>query len=564
MTAVKIQAVLGVDFAEIDLSKIALIAGHNASGKSSVVEATRAALTRDPMIRGITKKAAGDSVVKRGATKGSVALGDGENWVRVAWPAASVEEKGPDVPRSSRVAAGVETISGMTVKERQAFLHALLRAEPDEEMFVAALTQNGIAEDGAKKAWALLQEKGWDVFHGLRVEAGRRLKGQWEEVTVENYGVNKASAWTPTGYDPTRADLGEDDWLNLIAKIRAEVEAEVGRAAVGAAVWEQRHASASKAPVLRLQLEGATGRHADHEKRLQALATARQNLAPLPGDVATCPHCQKAIVPRVKDPRTGIWLVDKGPETLPSNTNLRELQQQHGSIEQEIQTQRAGLQAALIEVNRLKQECAAAATDEVWISENEAPADDGEGEALIAARERLRQEQVAHAAWKAKTRAAEIGKSIEANAVLIAALAPDGLRRKRASEVIGTWVRECVDPVCKAWDMAPISFDENMAILCDGAPYSLLAESEKYRVDAALQIATALQDGSYAIVLDRADVLLPSLRNKMFSILAGLDRPAMVAMAARDRDKVPQLADHGIGVSYWMASGTATEIGAKA
>ena len=54
--------------------------------------------------------------------------------------------------------------------------------------------------DYIEKLWATIAEIGWDNAHASYEETGKRMKGQWEQLTGERrYGSAKASNWITPG-----------------------------------------------------------------------------------------------------------------------------------------------------------------------------------------------------------------------------------------------------------------------------------------------------------------------------------------------------------------------------
>ena len=84
----------GIATADLDLTKICLVAGPNEAGKTSISQATAAALTGDPVpITGIKKTQAG-MLVRSGTASGSATLTTDKGNTAVTWPNAKVKTEG--------------------------------------------------------------------------------------------------------------------------------------------------------------------------------------------------------------------------------------------------------------------------------------------------------------------------------------------------------------------------------------------------------------------------------------------------------------------------------------
>jgi len=96
-----------------------------------------------------------------------------------------------------------------------------------------------------------------------------------------------------------------------------------------------------------------------------------------------------------------------------------------------------------------------------------------------------------------------------------------------------------------------------MDVLVLNRPQVLWSESEVYRTEVLLRLATAALDGSDLVIIDAADILDAQGRNGLASVLTMAGRPALVTATYNEPRFVPDLEAAGLGRSYWIEDGVA-------
>ena len=109
--------------------------------------------------------------------------------------------------------------------------------------------------------------------------------------------------------------------------------------------------------------------------------------------------------------------------------------------------------------------------------------------------------------------------------------------------------------LCDAAEWKDVAVDPAMTLTYGGRPYALLSTSEQYRVRAVLAVAMARLDGSDLVVIDAADVLDGETRSGLFAMLEEAELAALVCMTLTRRGQCPDLAELGLGCSYWIEAG---------
>ncbi|WP_339475250.1 hypothetical protein [Pseudomonas sp. RL_5y_Pfl2_69] len=144
-----------------------------------------------------------------------------------------------------------------------------------------------------------------------------------------------------------------------------------------------------------------------------------------------------------------------------------------------------------------------------------------------AMRERI--DLITHAERKA-AQAAQHHEDVKAWTLIATALAPDGI----PGEILSGALKPINDSLAKLSTIAgwpAVSIASDMAITAAGRLYTLLSESERWRCDALIGLAIAIESGLRLIVLDRFDVLLPAVRAQLLGSLINLAKSDVIETA---------------------------------
>jgi hypothetical protein len=546
MISLRVRDVRGCERAEISCGPIALVAGRNGAGKSSIAQATGAALTGQTLPLG---RGSGGDMVLLGASAASVELRGESGTARIDWPAAAAMTQGVP-PHASQWAAGLDSIALQQPKERAQVLAEYLHADPTREDLVQALADVEL-DHVAAHVWKLVTDHGWDAAHALRKDKGSELKGRWREVTGRNWGSRIAASWVPDDYLLVDEGHTEDDLVALVARAKQQHDRAVGAVAVSGAERERLAAEAAQVEPRKDALAAAEIEEARLEEEHKKALTQRASLPPAGAELPMpCPHCGGSIVLRQIDLATR--RLEKA-ETIPADELKRRrlvIAEADGALSRlntqlhaqghAVEVARNLLQIALEARNRL----AKAPPDE-----NAHDAEDAKA-AVDEAERRL-------AAWRQKVLADDLRDQVKSNEALLDILAPDGLRAKKLARVLDAFNGTQLAPLCDAADWKTVTVDPAMTLAYGGRRYGLLSTSEQYRVRAVVAVAMAKLDGSDMVALDAADVLDGTTRSGLFALLDEAAIPALVAMTLTRREQVPDLAASELGCSYWIEDGIA-------
>lgn len=544
-----------IERADIDLSSLAIVSGRNAAGKTSIIQAAQAALLRQVMITpGVLKK---DSavLVRRGADHASVTLTCPDGWVSIEYPQGSLATGGDaPPPAGSAIAAGTVSILDMKDADRAGSLAKYLPASAtDKDDLGDAMREAGFAGDSIQNIRDRIAETGWDAVHKAAAEHGAKIKGQWEQITSEKWGDKKAALWMPHGFTEDLAFANHADLQTRAANAESDVVSATRSGAVG------------EAEVARLKEAVHAAEHVDVEARRQVVDEARAALkalqehrATLPvadeADTCACPHCGNAVAVDVPYKGKPVLKIAGAP-VEPAELKKRRLAiaELDGTI-QHAQTELRTAENALEHAVRIFSdgERAAARIEQIAAAPEASSSIDAARGRRDAAVADLRR----YEAW------AEARKRYEAwarNAALVDLLAPDGLRKRALLRRLDR-LNKALSAASEAAGWPTVRLDENLNAHVGVEPYGLVSESMQWRARVTIQCVLAAIEEAPLIIIDRADVLDARGRNGLFNLLAFVNRPTLIGMTANKPALVPDLAAAGLGRSYFVDGGIASEI----
>jgi hypothetical protein len=555
MISIGLRDFRGCERADLACDPIALVAGRNATGKSSIAQAVGAALSGHTLpLAGLTKAAAG-MLVKTGSAAALVVLKHESGTCRVEWPACQFTTEG-EPPHASLWAAGLDSIALQPAKDRARVLTEYLHADPTREDLAAALADVELGDEAVVAAiWQLIEAHSWEGAHSIRKDKGAELKGRWRQVTGANYGSRIAASWAPADWQFELTPASENDLCAAIAQAKEVHNKTIAASAVSTAERQRLGQEMAKIEEHKTALQQA---EAEAERVALALGAAQGTREKLPaaggGPEMPCPHCGAFVVLRQ------ISLVESRlemAETIPAAELKRRrlaVAEADGAISRLTDELRKADRAV-----ELARDALQLALDARYRLDKMPPAAEG-GADIEAAKADLAAAERRLVAFRQKREADNLARQIADNDAALAILAPDGLRARKLARVLEAFESTRLQPLCEAASWRPVTIDPAMTLTYGGRPYALCSTSEQYRVRAVLQLAMARLDGSQMVVLDAADVLDGTTRSGLFAMLEEAGLPALVAMTLSRREQAPDLEAAGLGASYWIEDGVAAPL----
>lgn len=561
--------------ADLSFHGICLIGGKNEAGKSSLAEAIRAAITGEGIAlealgERLTKAHHAPALVRWGADKGNAVVRIETGAVSMTWPKCDYASEGAKPPRASRIAAGLDSLARMRPEERAKFLVELLKAMPTKGELLAELVEQKIGrpDDVANYVWDVISRDGWDAplkkgtdgketggALSLAKAKGATRKGQFREVTGENWGSDKGADWAPQGWNPKWDALSIDQADAGISVIRNEVEAFDKAAGANEATIAGWRAAAASLP----ELEAAVLPSPDDLGK--AVITAEVVRAALPTatdgeDIGQpCPHCQGMLVPvpgksppwRAASTKklTAAELKKVRLAIADADGTVANARDAYQGCNAKLRQHEAALQAARAAVEKLK-------------DVPETGADRAEERQKLA--ERLTKATEVGQMIRKRIRACEIDGQIRENQRLVAILEPDGLRQRKLGQSLATF-NDLLGDLSAAMGCRRTGITDEMGIDV-GSPhegaevaYWQMSASQQFRTRILLQVAVAMFDGSDLVVIDNdVDQDRAWLRGTL-KMLGKIGIAAVITLRADGPDEVPPAPPAASGMSiapYWI------------
>lgn len=552
MIKISVRDYRGIERADIEFDTLALVAGGNEQGKSSLAQAVRAALAGVAIpIVGVAKKDA-KVLVRDGAEQGFARASIGEESSIVEWPKAVHHASPTDEMYCSHFAVGLQYLFELDDKERANVLAGYINSQPDAADLHAAMADAQYTEKSIDQVWASVNgPEGWDGTHKKAKEHGTKLKGQWEAATGESYGAKKGETWIAKNH-PTQTSATTDPRGEIEAELataNVDLERLIGLAAVAKSDIEGLRAKAATIGKLEQQEEKTRklkeGLHKEYD------AWTRKPYPFLPTMPIDCPRCAGAVrivngtsLEAIHNPPSAGEITDA---KLAIEKHKFELGKAKSDFEmaydvhKEVYDKLRDARAAKTELESLQEGGGEIATD-AQVTEARAKVDACQG---------------ALNAYDATTKAAYVHTQIVKNALLVDILAQDGLRKRKLASGLKAF-NETLEILCKQANWPAVRVDENLKPHYGTRPLWAASASGQWRASVVVQIAMAKMDGSAAVVIDEADILDQKGRNNLFGLLKATGLSALVCMTANKPDLVPDLKKAKLGASYWVSDGVVT------
>lgn len=606
ITTIQISNFIGARAVDVTLNKpIALFAGKNYAGKSSIQEAVRMALV-------------GESVrvdLKKDYEK-LITDGQDSGFVTVEWDGGSASAV---LPSGKRNLSGDAQLSGalpyvldaqrfakLDDKERRAFLFGLMGIKLDGPGITQRMLDRGCDAKKVEQILPMLRA-GFDAAQKEAASKARDAKASWKTLTGgETWGKDKAAKWKPAPL-PEGADQAAAKIEQLQAqRVSADANLSAATQELGAAKAEANRIREANAKIADLREQ------ASRIDRIQnKLVVDRADLAEWETKVAATRR--KAGSVSVDPTAPGEYLL-RGLASVTADfldltcrysdiewdsgllnraaVHLSEYRKLHGEPAspdkpakadpeavaqlQDYENALALLQRAVTNGERDLEAAKRAAADLKEI-ESIAPTRDVDAlqakvneltearDAILADIAALR--DTADAAARRKTLMEQVAKhhqDVIDWTDIADALAPDGIP--------GDLLAESIDPINERlaysaneaqWMRINIAADMSIFAVEEGAasrPYALLSESEKYRADAMIAEAVSNLAGVKLLVLDRVDCLDMKGREDLLYWLSGMAQDGEIdtALLFATLKGIPSSLPDGIE-AFWIENGMTKE-----
>jgi hypothetical protein len=531
ITRIQSDNILGTKSIDVHLTTpVALFAGRNGSGKSSLQEAVRMAITQDN-VRDITTKKTFGALVREGEKAGgAVVTIDGDSEKSFAFNMPKGEFVGPEIGEPMRVALLGQRFARMSTDERRTFLFGLTKLKASAATVKPRmLSKKWGCEEVKVDAVLPLLRTGFPGVCDHAKSKATESKGVWRQLTGEAYGAVKAQSWEAPlpelpGGDSNQLSEAVAGYDRNIAKLNESLGAiknTARQAAEAAARREKLAGAAGKVTDVAEQLELAKKELAEYEPQVMALrqraaGTARVGLVHdmaafldtvLFADEDQCGESKK-LLSRYESEHGKLTAGQPDPEAvaaLPDHEKgLTVLRNRVTNLQRDLDsaTQAKGQFDALAPAGEPIDASAEIAEIEGMLADAQT--------ARAAAYTEMRaidDAKYAREAAQGKTKAAAAAHAdVVAWTKVADALAPNGIPSEMLAEALAP-VNLLLAQAAVDTEWMQVDIGNDMSITAAGRAYNLLSESEQWRVDAMIAQVVAELSGIKILMLDRVDVL---------------------------------------------------------
>lgn len=544
--------------ASIKGAPILIVGGKNGNGKTSLLEGVALAVTGWGMPPGVRD---GNELLYTNdegmrAAKGTVSVFMESGARHTTYPNGKGAADGE--LKVSPVAAGLMQIPTMKAAEIAREIGPFVQSEPTLEDLLKAFKEAGIDANTAGMVWDKIGSEGWDKTVKQAQERGAALKAQWQAITGQRWGTAIGDSWRPEGWDD--ALLSDETTDEDVTALKEALEA-----AQKAASFSEGVMATLKEDVAALDVrkKAASDAQAAEQTALDALHAAEKHRDGLqnPDDGSfdmTCPACGVFLTFLRKDKATTQLTVAEAHNT--GEAALKKMRKDIAAADGDLANRRTAYTnakaAALAAASTLQQSRDAVIKfDEASKATGDAGNVEEAQAAYTAARDRVAKRQ---ANKDAQSRHA----MIVGNAAIQELIAPEGLRATALKRGLESFNADHLAPLCDAAGWPHVSIADDLSIAYGTRAYRWLSGSQKWIVNAILQIAVARADGSQMVILDGADICDAGNRNKLFRLLTQIGIEALIGMTFNKPEQLPPLAASDLGERFWMREGKSEEIAA--
>ncbi len=531
ITNIKTKNFIGASNVDVKITKpICLIAGKNFSGKSSIQEAVRMALTGES-VRVTLKKDYG-RLITEGQTVGYAVVEHDGQQSAITLPNGAHEHTGDRPPAIIPFVLDAQRFSSLPANERLSFLFGLSSLRLDSDAVGARLLDKGCDTIKVDEIRPYLRA-GFESTHKEAQSKARDAKAAWRAITGETYGSVKAATWKANKpeNDGNRVRLAREELFSISEQIEKGVAdlAVMQSAAARQAQQSEKISGLRERAGRYARIEAKLRKDEAELKEWQAKVEheARQGGKQMPSEPTyTCPVCSANL----RHDHTNGALVEFTPPPIVSNPEpekLAEYQKARDLLARSVENDKRDLDSAdlaartLAEIDDASNE-PAPAPEEIDAKKAKVAESRKEQKRLSGEVKTLEEGERSAAIADEKTDLARSHHNDVAQWEAIAeALAPNGIQGEMLAEALGPInARLLNSSVETGWMCVFVCAD--MAITGAGRTYELLSESEKWRVDAMIAEAISHLSGVRLLILDRVDVLDMAGREDLLYWMDGL------------------------------------------
>jgi hypothetical protein len=541
---IQIRNFRGISAADFVHETITLIGAENHKGKTSAAEAVGAVLSGELKTRSDILKKDLKGLVRDGTKAGHCQINIGESVLKATWPDCEYSTEGPALNQISKLAAGTESFLEYKRQDRANILSQYIKSEPTAEDIRRELNSLDIPEKTIAQIIDKIKISDFDSVFGQVKEKGTKLKGNWEQVTGERYGIDKAKNWYPGPYYSALGARSEAELIQAINEAKTDVEAGIAAEALAGLELSEITRLAKLRPDIENYLKMLKGKIPlleekanEKQKELFIITQREQDFA--------CPHCGGCI---------NIDFQNKKllPAEVLTEDQEKERARRAADLRTGLEKNRKEIRLLLDEIASKNLEFNQAVEAEERLKNIDAAQDWNKN--LNECRIRLEKAETDLKAWRDYNEAKKINSNIEMTLVIYNFLSPAGYRQTKLLEALKPF-NDLLDKIAKAADWPTVRIDQDYNIYFGERLVNFLSGSEIFKTKASFQIAIGILEKSLLIIIDGADIMVGKAdRNGLIKALHSLKISALVFISLKDPAELPRLEGIG-GRSYWINDG---------
>lgn len=554
----------GIDRAEIVIPEfeITLLAGKNAEGKTSIIEALRYNVMAIPNPLDLDKKDI-KHAIHAGADKCQFSLETEAGKRTVYLPECEVKNSRGTGLHASDIALGVVQMGALNQEGLANALNKYLEIETDSKRLAQELDEIEVKKGeqsvglspevkqtlldtvfGTKK----ISARGWDAGEKCAKEKALVGKTQFKMDAGVTWGSSQGLTFTPKGWEPDLEKQTEEVLSGAVVCAREALERAIAENAVSESQHEEWKSLAGNVDSFNSLIETWT-ENVKRDAEFVERAADRVQAAAI--QQVTCRKCSAhgTIIGGYLEPS------DAKPVSEDEKVEyLRALSLARGTL------------------NESKEVLAKSKSDLKICSEAAAKLKDAkvsDGSAVQDARMALSRAESRMQAFRVKAKG--VAAHLEISCLLKAAeiLGPEGLRRRVLLSKLEDFNKQLAQ-LCTSAGWSVVTINRDLKVMYGDKPYVVLSASEKYRVNATLQLVIAKHDKAEIVVFDAADILDRDGRNQLIRLLVTLRCTSVVGMTisvakdgsreVADLSKIKNKIGGRYGVTYWVENASVSEL----
>lgn len=558
---VKIENFRKIENESIDLSlgKINLICGNGHQGKTSVLKSITAISTQEPLPfysfagkRLIDKKQA-LNLVNDSAREAKLSCEENN----IFYPECNVVTHGENSIKGTDFSCGLKFYTDLTDKEKSSLLSQLFKTLPSDDLLMGELNKIDLPQAAINKIIESIAAVGWDDTLANGISKKQMLKGQWKEVARENYGSKKAKNWIPENYSPDLEGSSEETLTDELQQQREGLEAILSMQGASEQEIESLEYLAKDFDKLEIKVkEDLENYHKSEKDNIEALEFLNEFPPVQEKKSYQCPNCEEKL--ELVNKASSIHLKKfsslDGDNLIYAQEKNKEAQNSYNLAKSKLKNSNSTLNESRRKLEESKLACEKLAEID---KENNGNRSQEIASEIDKCRESLKNAEERLKAFQLKKGADKYYKNILLNEEIENILKPDGLRKKCIEKAL-TDFNSKIKSVCKS--LYKIEVKENLEVYMNNRQFFLLSGSEQFICRTILQIVISEIQESPTIIIDGADIMDSFDREKVISCLSDLNKTSIVSMTILKKEQTPILQKFGIGKTFWIESGTITEM----